>query len=138
MLRYDSLQKTIDSGSIPTELSSILLVESDPELRDARRLLLGFLRHPVLAVGAYMDVCQLPTDSNCCLVAVDINPSEHEALRIAVHVRRTWPGAKILLLGSPSQDFDDPLYDDSVSPSCNPAGVIETAKRLLTTGHGLD
>ena len=136
MLNYDSLQRTI--GSTPLELSSILLVESDPELRDARRLLLGALQHPVFAVGGYMDICQLPIDSNCCLVAVDINPSEHEALRIAFHVRRTWPGAKILLLGSPSQNFDDPLYDESVSPSYNPAGVIETAKRLLTTCHGPD
>ena len=85
-----------------------------------------------------MDICHLPTDSNCCLVAVDINPSEHEALLIALHVRQTWPGAKILLLGSPSQNFDDPLYDDAVSPSHNPAGVIETAKRLLTTCHGPD
>ena len=136
MFNYDSLQRTI--GSTPLELSSILLVESDPELRDARRLLLGALQHPVFAVGGYMDICQLPTGSNCCLVAVDINPSEHEALRIASHVRRTWPGAKILLLGSPSQNFDDPLYDESVSPSYNPAGVIETAKRLLTTCHAPD
>lgn len=125
-------------GSTALELGSILLVESDPELRDARRLLLGVLQHPVFAVGGYLDVCRLPTDSNCCLVAVDINPSEHEALRIALHVRQTWPGAKILLLGSPSQNFDDPLYDESVRPSCNPAGVIETAKRLLTACHGPD
>jgi CheY-like chemotaxis protein len=138
MFRYDSLQQTRDARNIPLELSSILLVEPDPELRAARRLLLGLLQHPVLAVATYKDVCRLPTDSNCCLVAVDINPSEHEALRIAVHVRRTWPGAKILLLGSPSENFDDPLYDDSVTPSYNPAGVIETAKRLLTTGHGPD
>jgi hypothetical protein len=119
------------NGGIPLDLSSILLVEQDPELRDSRRILLGCLEHPVLAVGAYQDVCQLPRDSNCCLVAVDLSPNEHEARRIATHARLMWPGAKILLLGQPSMEFGDPLYDDSVSPSCNPSGVVETAKRLL-------
>lgn len=119
---------------IPLELASILLVEADPELRDSRRLLLGALHHPVLAVGAYKEVCRLPRESNCCLVAIDLIPSEHEAIRTAMHARRTWPGAKILLLGRPSEEFDDPLYDDAVSPCCNPSGVMELASRLLDGG----
>jgi hypothetical protein len=117
--------------AVPLNLSSILLVESDPELRDSRRLLLSALRHPVLAVGAYTEVCALPADSNCGLVAIDIRPNEHEAARIAVYARRTWPRAKILLLGHPSDDFDDPLYDDAVSPSFNPSGIVESADKLL-------
>jgi hypothetical protein len=119
------------SDTIPLYLSSILLVEPDPELRDSRRLLLGTLRHPVLAVGAYTEVCALPKDSNCALVAIDLTPSEPEALRIATHTRRTWPRAKILLLGRPSDNFDDPLYDDAVSPYCNPSGIVESADKLL-------
>ena len=119
------------TDGLPLDLSSILLVEADPELRDSRRLLLSTLHHPVLAVGAYVDVCRLPPDSNCCLVAIDLTPSEHEAARIAEHARRTWPNAKILLLGRPTKDFDDPLYDDVVNPHFNPSGVIESADRLL-------
>ncbi len=65
------------TDGLPLDLSSILLVEADPELRDSRRLLLSTLHHPVLAVGAYVDVCRLPPDSNCCLVAIDLTPSEH-------------------------------------------------------------
>jgi len=117
--------------SVPLNLSSILLVEPNPELRDSRRLLLGVLRHPVLAVSAYPEVCALPADSNCALVAIDITPNEQEAFRIATHARRTWPRAKILLLGHPSDDFDDPLYDDAVNPSCNPTGIVESAENLL-------
>jgi hypothetical protein len=115
----------------PLSLISILLVESDPELRDLRRLLFGALQHPVLAVSAYIDVCALPVDSNCALVAIDIAPNEYEASRIAVHARRTWPTAKILLLGCPSEDFGDPLYDDSVNASCTPSGIVESADKLL-------
>jgi hypothetical protein len=126
LLKFRSLDE-----NVPLNLSSILLVESDPELRNSRRLLLSVLRHPVLAVGAYIEVCALPADSNCGLVAIDICPNEHEASRIAVHARRTWPQAKILLLGHPSGDFDDPLYDDAVSPFCNPSGIVESADKLL-------
>ena len=116
---------------VPLGLSSILLVEASAELRDSRRLLLGILQHPVLSVACYVDVCKLPADSNCCLVAIDTRPHEHQAARVAAHVRKTWPLAKILLLGPPSEDFDDPLYDDSVDARCNPAAVVQAARRLL-------
>ena len=73
----------------------------------------------------------LSPKSECRLVAISLDVSEREAALIAAHVRHTWPAAKILLLGSPSAWFDDPLYDDSVMPSYNPAGLVEAAKRLL-------
>lgn len=133
MLKQSAFRRNLADDTVPLNLSSILLVEPDPELRDSRRLLLGTLRHPVLAVGAYTEVCALPGDSNCALVAIDLSPSEHEALRIAIHLRRTWPKAKILLLGRPSDEFDDPLYDDAVNPCCNPSGIVECADKLLHT-----
>jgi hypothetical protein len=131
MLKQSYSQVAQGDRDIPLNLSSILLVEPDAELRDSRRLLLGVLQHPVLAVGAYIEVCKLPAESNCGLVAIDVSPNEREAMRIAVHARRTWPTAKILLLGHPSEEFDDPLYDDAVHPGFNPSGVVETAERLL-------
>jgi CheY-like chemotaxis protein len=116
---------------IPAILGSILLVEPNAELRESRRLLLGSLEHPVLAVCSYAEVCELPTDGNCRLVAIDVQPSEHEAARIAMHVRRHCPYARILLLGPAPEGFEDALYDDAVSAYCNPAGVVDAASRLL-------
>jgi hypothetical protein len=116
---------------VPPELASVLLVEADPELRSSRRLLLGSMQHPVLAVSGYREVCCLPADSNCRLVVISLRPSEREAQRIANHVRRIWPAAKILLFGLPSQDFDDPLYDESVETLWSPSVVIKTALRLI-------
>lgn len=116
---------------VPPELASVLLVEADPELRSSRRLLLGSMQHPVLAVSGYREVCCLPADSNCRLVVIGLRPSEREAQRIANHVRRIWPAAKILLFGLPSQNFDDPLYDDSVEILGNPSVAIKTALRLI-------
>jgi hypothetical protein len=131
MLKQTLSENRSLDGGVPLDLSSILLVEPNSELRESRSLLFGALRHPVLAVSAYMQVCALPADSNCALVAIDITPNEHEAFRIATHVRRTWPRAKILLVGHPSEDFDDPLYDESVNPCCNPSGIVEVADKLL-------
>ena len=111
--------------------TSILLVEVDQELRSSRRLLLSSLNHPILAVCNYEDVSKLPPENNCGLVVIGLAPSEQEALRITRHVRKTWPRAKILLFGRPSERFDDPLYDESIVPSGNPAGVVEAAHRLL-------
>ena len=131
MLKQTLSNSISPDGSVPLDLSSILLVEPNPELRDSRRLLLGVLQHPVLAVSAYPEVCALPADSNCALVAIDLTPNEHEAFRVATHARRTWPRAKILLLGHPSEHFDDPLYDDAVNPCCNPSGIVDCANKLL-------
>jgi hypothetical protein len=131
MLIQKSSKPSLASGNVPLNLSSVLLVEADRELRDSRRLLLTALQHPVLAVSAYADVCKLPSDSNFCLVTIDIFPCEHDAIRIAAHARRTWPNAKILLLRHPSEDFDDPLYDDAVNPDFNPSGVVDSANQLL-------
>ncbi len=136
MLSYHSSPSSANRGATPQELCSILLVEADSELRFSRRLVLGSLGNPVLAVGSYREVCELPSDSNCCLIAVDLRPSEHEARRVAFHCRRTWPRAKVLLLGQPSEEFDDPLYDDAVGSIWNPAGVMETVRQLLCAGKG--
>jgi hypothetical protein len=34
-------------------------------------------------------------------------------------------------LWNPSDEFDDPLNDDPVSPDYNPSGVVESADKLL-------
>jgi hypothetical protein len=132
MLKQPQRESTFASSGVPLNLSSILLVGVDAALWDNRRLLLSALDHPILAVGGYVDVCRLPSDSNCRLVAIDVSPSEHEAARIAIHIRRTWPNAKILLLGHPADHFDDPLYDYAVDPRFNPSHFVETARLLLT------
>ena len=117
--------------NLPLSLTSVLLVEVDRELRDSRKLLLSSLAQPVLAVCGYREVVSLPAGSNCSLAVIGVAPDEIAAVRTASHVRHTWPAAKILLLGRPSDLFDDPLYDESVVASGNPAGVVGAARRLL-------
>ena len=130
-IAMSGLEDNADRNSLPIELTSILLVEADPELRTSRRLLLASLEHPVLAVANYHDLCALPGESNCCLVAIDLCPYEHEARKSATYVRRTWPTAKILLFGSPSPRFDDWLYDDSVRTCWSPLYLVRSARLLI-------
>jgi len=135
MLKRHFSNCDIRSDAPPVALSSVLLVDMDTELRDARRLLLGALHLPVLALASYVEVCKLPIDNNCSLVAISLNLSQNEVSRIATYVRRHWPSAKILLLGQLYAEFDDPLYDEVVHPYCNPSGVIDAARRLLNASR---
>ena len=109
----------------------ILLVDTDPTLRHSRAMLLSTFNIPVQNVACYTDVWRLPDSAFFSLVAISLAPSEKEAAKVAEHIRRHWPAAKILLLGTLSTEFDDPLYDDIVDVSFNPSALIGASERLL-------
>jgi CheY-like chemotaxis protein len=112
-------------------VEQILLVESDPKLRESRCFLLSSLRLPVHAVGYPLEGFQLLRDSRFTLIVLDMSDEEEHASQIAEFVRANWPEAKILLLGQNCRHLDDWLYDDIVDPCCNPAGLMQSAQRLL-------
>jgi hypothetical protein len=112
-------------------LGAILLVEADPVLRESRALLLSTLNLPVLKISSYCDMCRLPDSTSISMAAISLLPSEAEAQKAAAHVRRQWSSARILLLGTPKAEFDDPLYDEIVCPAFNPSGLLEASRRLL-------
>jgi hypothetical protein len=129
MLRSHLSQINSQQGST---FGSILLVEADPVLRESRALLLSTLNLPVLKASSYYDTCKLTEAVTISLAAISLLPSEDEARNVAAHVRRQWNSAKILLLGTPKCEFDDPLYDEIVCPGFNPSGVLEASRRLLS------
>jgi DNA-binding NtrC family response regulator len=112
-------------------VEQILLVESDPELRESRRLLLSSLRLPVHAVDCHLEVFRLLRENRYTLIVLGLLHDEEHASQVAGFVRANWPAAKILLLGRGCGHLDDWLYDDIVDPCCNPAGLIQSAQRLL-------
>ncbi len=130
-MQRSATQARFTEGQIPLSLPSILLVDADSELRESRKLLLSSLEKPVMALSMYSEMVGLPPDSNIRLVVVAIGSNELEVAHIAEYARRTWPKARILALGQAFDVLDDPMYDESVMPSCNPAGVIDAARRLL-------
>jgi hypothetical protein len=42
---------------------------------------------------------------------------------------------QILLLGQPSEEFGDPLYDDALDAHYNPSGLVDAVYRLLGKGE---
>ncbi len=131
MLNQNTSASNALTGSTGSLAMPVLLVDSDPELRDSRSFLLSALSIPVSVVGSYEELCSLPTTNSYNLVALTVRPDEKRASQIAEYVRRRWPKAKILLLGESCGCVEDPLYDDIVNPRYNPAALVQAAQRLL-------
>jgi hypothetical protein len=114
-------------------LGPILLVEEDPELNQSRAMLLSTFKISIEKAAGYCDVCNLSKRTSFSLIVISLVPDQDEAARIATYIRGHWPSAKILLLGSLQEDFDDPLYDDIVDSGFNPSAFIDASKHLLNT-----
>jgi hypothetical protein len=131
MLDASLLPVNAATGSDTNGLNRALLVDLEYELRDSRLLLLSSLHVAVHSVTTYTEVFHLNDAISFSLVVFNICPSDERASDIAAYVRRRWPRAKVLLLGTGCGCVEDPLYDDNVDPCCNPAGLLEVAQRLL-------
>jgi len=108
----------------------VLLVDSDPGLRDLS-LLLNSPQLFVDAVRGYSEVFRLGDENRYTVVVLSERRNDHQTFQIAEYVRTRWPDAKILILGDSCGDLDDWLYDDIVDPTCNTAGFIQAVQRLL-------
>ena len=135
----NALSQDHSSGteSVRPGAANILLVEQSAELLESRRLVLGLLKHPVVALAPYEALHKQYCDGSYCLVALDPRTAGENTAPIAAHVRKSWPTAKILLLGPVPPHLADYLYDDTVDACCNPAGVISSAQRLLDGSYRL-
>jgi hypothetical protein len=88
--------------------------------------------HSRLAVaGDYWDLCSpwLQREEFQVAVLNDSN-SPHELRRRAKYIRRTWPGAVILLVGGHCHAPAHRLYDARVSSRIGPADLLKVLDRL--------
>ena len=131
MLSSYSSQLNLYQATGTPVLGAILLVEPRPAPRESWAHLLSTFNIPIQKAVGYSEVCGLSGSASFSLVAISLVPSQNEAAKIAEYVRQQWPSAKILLLGRPPEDCDDPLYDDIVDPTFNSWAFQDTSKRLL-------
>jgi hypothetical protein len=131
MLNASVLPVNAATGLDTNDLEKALLVDLGHELLDSRLLLLSSLHVAIHFVASYTEVFHLNEAVGFSLVVLNICPSDERASDIASYVRRRWPRAKVLLIGSDCGCVEDPLYDDIVDPCCNPAVLVEVAQRLL-------
>ncbi len=111
-------------------LRTVLLVGQDPEMSSTRLYLLNALNVTVTIATGYSEACSRPERSSYSVVAIGMRAGFEEARKMALHVRRSWPNAKILLLGESTLDLDDPLYDDIVDPAFNSAALVRSFLQL--------
>jgi DNA-binding NtrC family response regulator len=121
------------TGLDTNDLEQALLVDLEHELRDSRLLLLSSLQVAVHSVASYTEVFHLNDAISFSLVVLNICPGDERASDIAAYVRRRWPRAKVLLLGTGCGCVEVLLYDEIVEPCCNPAELVEVAQHLLGT-----
>jgi hypothetical protein len=133
MLNASLLPVNATTGIGANDLGQTLLVDLEVEVQESRLLLLAFLHVAVHSVASYPEVFRLKHAIDFNLVVLNIYPNDQRSSQVAAYVRRRWPRAKVLLLGTGCGCIEDPLYDDIVDPCCNPAGLLEVAQRLLGT-----
>jgi hypothetical protein len=131
MLNASFLPVNAATGVGTNDLGQTLLIDLEVELQESRLQILSFLHVAVHSVASYPEVFRLNPAINFNLVVLNIYPNDQRASHVAAYVRRRWPRAKILLLGTGSGCVEDPLYDDIVDPCCNPVGLLEVAQHLL-------
>jgi hypothetical protein len=68
-----------------------------------------------LSVAAsFLDLFAISKDEKVDIAILHHTLSLPHLREACAHIRRTWPTARILVLGTGAEDLDDPLYDELV------------------------
>jgi hypothetical protein len=93
------------------------------------------LRHRarLLVATNYRELCSLSSNEaeHVSVAVLEVSTSHGELLRKAEYVRRRWPDAPIVVVGSSAGPLEDPLYDDRVLPGITPTEMLAIIERLL-------
>jgi len=112
------------------ERPSVLLADTDFELLSYRALLLSRSHYTVVTASNYREVFELRGEARF-LLAVQSSSLGELALRAAAEfVRRQWPSARILILGTAKTILEDSLYDEAVDCRFQPQEFLNVLERL--------
>jgi DNA-binding response OmpR family regulator len=108
----------------------LLLVEPPQDVGASRAVLLSSSGYTVTRAYSYVDVLDLRARPDFGYAVLSENLGIGNVRTIASEVRRRWPAARILIIGSPSVMIEDYLYDDAVDHRFNPQGLLDALRRL--------
>lgn len=125
--------ETVNEGRLAQycSLGTVLLVDSDSGTSCTRAHLLSACKVTVTPVTGYAEVSSSAQRSTYDVVVISMGAGFEQVRDTAFHVRKSWPDAKILLLGKSTLNLDDPLYDDIVDPALHPAALVRSVMQLL-------
>ena len=113
-----------------TERSTVLLVDPDSELLSYRASLLSRSRYTVVIANNYREVFELRGKTSFRLAVLSSGLGELALRAAAEFVRRQWPSARILILGSAKAVLEDSLYDEAVDFRFQPPEFLNVLERL--------
>jgi hypothetical protein len=92
----------------------VLAIGSKDALDIVRNALRFRRRSHLLVASNYWELCSLSIGEavQVSVVVIEVSNSDRDLLRTAVHIRRRWPDAQILLMGREPEELEDPLYDE--------------------------
>ena len=111
----------------------VLAIGSKDALDLVRNALRFRRRAHLLVANNYWELCSLSIDDpyQASVAVIEVSNSDRDLLRTAVHIRRRWPEAQILLMGREPEDLEDPLYDERIPPGIEAAELLPAVERLV-------
>jgi len=82
-------------------------------------------------VTSYCDLFSIPRQQSFEIAIVHEMFSVREFRDSSARIRRTWPGAKILVMCAAAEVLDDSLYDDWIAPTCSTDALLAASERLI-------
>jgi DNA-binding NtrC family response regulator len=92
-------------------------------------------RCQVSTVTSYCELFNIARQQSFEIAIVHEMLSVREFRDCSAHIRRTWPGTKILVICAEAGVLDDPLYDDWIAPTYSPDASLATSERLIDYGR---
>jgi hypothetical protein len=109
----------------------VLVIAPVEQLNAIRDAFLERGRCRLSVVASYCDLFKIPRQQSFEIAIVHEMLSVREFRDCSAHIRRTWPGAKILVICAEAGVLDDPLYDDWITPAYSPDVLLATSERLI-------
>lgn len=91
-----------------------LLVDPDPMILEAGRLLLSGSRRLVQTAGTCVEVSKLPPEDEPQIAFLSDRLGSFQLRAVAEYVRHRWPAARIVVVGRAASFLEDYLYDEDV------------------------
>ena len=92
-----------------------LLVDPDPLLLEAGKLLLSGYCESVQTASTCYDVAELPHEDKPQIAVLSDRLGSFQLLAVAEYVRHRWPMTSILVVGRAASFLEDRLYDGVVA-----------------------
>lgn len=123
------------AGAAVIETLSVLSIGTADPHNQVRNVLLQ-RGHCQLSVAAdSREILALPKQQRPEIAIIHDVASQHEIRSSSEHIRRTWPGAKILVICAAHLVPDDPLYDEWLAPNPSQEKLFATIEQLVASGR---